>query len=37
VKVGAKIRYWKYSGTDIRIDGEEVLILHEGDVVPVFA
>jgi chaperonin GroES len=32
VKVGDKILFGKYSGTDIKIDGEEVLILREDEV-----
>ena len=31
VKVGDKILFGKYSGTDIKIDGEEVLILREDE------
>ena len=33
VKAGDKILYGKYSGTDVRIDGEERLILREADVI----
>ena len=32
VKVGDKILFSKYSGTDIKIDGEEYLIIKEDDV-----
>ncbi|MGD9576636.1 MAG: co-chaperone GroES [Syntrophorhabdus sp.] len=32
VKVGDKILFGKYSGTEIKIDGEEHLILREDDV-----
>jgi chaperonin GroES len=35
VKVGNKILFGKYSGTDIKIEGEEVLILREDDVLAV--
>ena len=35
VKVGAKILFGKYSGTDIKIDGEEYLILREDEVLAV--
>ena len=35
VKVGDKILFGKYSGTDIKIDGEEVLILREGEVLAI--
>jgi chaperonin GroES len=37
VKVGDKILVGKYSGTDIKIEGEEVLILREDDVLAVIA
>ena len=32
VKVGDKILFGKYSGTEIKIDGEDVLILREDEV-----
>ena len=35
VEVGDKILFGKYSGTDIKIDGEEVLILREDEVLAV--
>lgn len=35
VKVGDKILFAKYSGTDIKIDGEEHLILREDDILAV--
>src|SRR5258708_39309044 len=35
VKVGDKILFGKNSGTDIKIDGEEVLILREDEVLAV--
>jgi chaperonin GroES len=35
VKAGDKILFGKYSGTDIKIDGEEYLILREDDVLAV--
>jgi len=37
VKVGDKILFGKYSGTEIRIDGEDVLILREDEVLAVLA
>jgi chaperonin GroES len=37
VKTGDKILFGKYSGTDIKIDGEEVLILREDEVLAVLA
>jgi len=35
VKVGDRILFGKYSGSDIKIDGEEHLILREEDVLAV--
>lgn len=32
VKVGDKVLYGKYSGTEVTIDGEEYLIMREADV-----
>lgn len=32
LKVGDKILYGKYSGTEVTIDGEEYLIMRESDV-----
>jgi chaperonin GroES len=37
VKVGDKILFGKYSGTDIKIDGDDVLILREDEVLAVLA
>jgi chaperonin GroES len=37
VEVGNKILFGKYSGTDIKIDGQEVLILREDEVLAVLA
>jgi len=37
VKVGDKILFGKYSGTDIRLDGEDVLILREEEVLAILA
>jgi chaperonin GroES len=37
VKVGDKILFGKYSGTEIKIDGEDVLILREEEVLAVLA
>ena len=37
VKVGNKVLFGKYTGTDIKIDGEEVLILREEEVLAVLA
>jgi len=35
VKVGDKVLYGKYSGTEVAIDGEQLLILRESDVLAV--
>ncbi len=35
VKVGDKVLYGKYSGTEITVDGEEYLMLKEEDIVAV--
>jgi chaperonin GroES len=35
VKVGDKILFGKYSGTDIKIDGQEFLILREDEVLAI--
>ena len=35
VKVGDKVLYGKYSGTEVVIDGEPLLILRESDVLAV--
>ena len=35
VKVGNKVLYGKYSGTEITLDGEQVLILRESDVLAI--
>jgi chaperonin GroES len=32
VKVGQRILFAKYSGTEVKIDGEEYLILRESDI-----
>ena len=37
VKAGDKILFGKYSGTDIKIDGQEYLILREDEVLAVLA
>jgi chaperonin GroES len=37
VKVGDKVLFGKYTGTDIKIDGKEVLILREDEVLAVIA
>jgi len=37
VKVGDKILFGKYSGTEIKIDGAEMLIMREEDILGVIA
>lgn len=37
VKVGDKVIYGKYGGTEITVDGEDVLILRAEDIYAVFA
>ena len=37
VKVGDKVLFGKYSGTEIKIDGQEVLIMREEDILGVIA
>ena len=35
VKVGDKVLYGKYSGTDVTVDGEDFLILRESDILAI--
>jgi chaperonin GroES len=35
VKEGDEILFGKYSGTEVKIDGEEYLIMHESDILGV--
>jgi len=35
VKVGQKVLYGKYSGTEVSVDGEEFLILRESDILAI--
>lgn len=35
VKVGDKVIYGKYSGTEVKIDGEEYLIVSEKDILAI--
>ena len=37
VKVGDKVLFGKYSGTEVVIDGEQLLILRESDVLAVLS
>lgn len=36
VKAGDKVLFGKYSGTEVKLDGEEHVILNEDDVLAVF-
>ena len=35
VKVGDRILYGKYSGTEVTVDGDEYVVLHESDILAV--
>lgn len=35
VKVGDKVLFGKFAGTEIKVDGEEVLIMREDDIIGV--
>ena len=35
VKVGDKVLFGKYSGTEVKIDGEDLLVMREDDVMAV--
>jgi chaperonin GroES len=37
LKAGDKVLYGKYSGTEISVDGEDVLIMRESDILAVLA
>ena len=37
IKVGDRILFGKYTGTEVKIDGEDVLILREDEVLAVLA
>ncbi|MEO8243720.1 MAG: co-chaperone GroES [bacterium] len=37
VKAGDKILFGKWSGTEIKLDGEDLLIMKESDIMGVFA
>jgi|TARA_B100000929_G_scaffold53291_1_gene39170 chaperonin GroES len=36
LKAGDKVLFGKYSGTEVKIDGEELLVMKEDDVMAVF-
>jgi chaperonin GroES len=37
VKVGDKVLYGKYSGTEVTVEGDQVLILRESDILAVIS
>jgi chaperonin GroES len=36
IKVGDEILFGKYEGTEVRVEGEELLVMRESDVMAVF-
>ena len=36
VKVGDKILFGKYSGTEVKVDGEDLVVMREDDLMAVF-
>ena len=36
LKVGDKVLFGKYSGTEVKVDGEDLLVMREDDVMAVF-
>ncbi len=36
VKVGDKILFGKYSGAEVKLEGEELVVMHEADIMAVF-
>ena len=36
VKAGDQVLFGKYSGTEIKVDGEELLVMKEDDIVTIF-
>jgi chaperonin GroES len=37
VKIGDKILFGKYSGTDVKVDGQELLVMREDDIMAIIA
>ena len=35
VKAGDKVLFGKYSGTEVKVDGEELLVMREEDIIAV--
>ena len=36
VKAGDQVLFGKYSGTEIKVDGEELLVMKEDDIIAIF-
>jgi chaperonin GroES len=36
LKVGDKVIFGKYSGTEVKVDGQELLVMREDDIMAVF-
>ena len=36
LKVGDKVIFGKYSGTEVKVDGEDLLVMREDDIMAVF-
>ncbi len=36
VKVGNKVLFGKYSGTEVKVEGEELVVMREDDIMAVF-
>ena len=36
LKVGDKVLFGKYAGTEIKVDGEDLMVMREDDVIAVF-
>ena len=36
IKVGDQVLFGKYAGTEIKVDGEELLVMNENDIMAVF-
>jgi len=36
VKIGDKILFGKYSGTEVKVDGDELVVMREEDIMAVF-
>ena len=36
VKVGDKVLFGKYAGTEVKVDGEDLLVMREDDIMAVF-